>query len=95
MDINLLIHDLELFVKICWLDISFYTGRGVNLMTFDLQVNGGHPIVMTTIQEIHIKVNLIIFDLKMIRVIHLLTMIDVHNQARDFKTIRWTLSDSD
>lgn len=63
-------------------------------MTFDLRVNGGHPIVMTKIQGIHIKVNLNIFDLKMIRGIHLLTMIDVHNQAKDFKTIGCTLSDT-
>lgn len=94
MYINLQIHDLELFVKICWLDISFRIGRGANLMTFDLRVNGGHPIVMTKIQGIHIKVNLNIFDLKMIRGIHLLTMIDVHNQAKDFKTIGCTLSDT-
>lgn len=94
MSINLQIHDLELFVKICWLDISFRIGRGANLMTFDLRVNGGHPIVMTKIQGIHIKVNLNIFDLKMIRGIHLLTMIDVHNQAKDFKTIGCTLSDT-
>lgn len=94
MSINLQIHDLELFVKICWLDISFHTGRGANLMTFDLRVNGGHPIVMTKILGIHIKVNLNIFDLKMIRGIHLLTMIDVHNQAKDFKTIGCTLSDT-
>lgn len=94
MSINLQIHDLELFVKICWLDISFHTGRGADLMTFDLRVNGGHPIVMTKIQGIHIKVNLNIFDLKMIRGIHLLTMIDVHNQAKDFRTIGCTLSDT-
>lgn len=91
MSINLQIHDLELFVKICWLDISFRIGRGANLMTFDLRVNGGHPIVITKIQGIHIKVNL---NLKMIRSIHLLTMIDVHNQAKDFKTIGCTLSDT-
>lgn len=68
----------------CCEDISFYTSRGANFMTFGLRVNGGHPFVMTTIPEIHIKVNLNIFDLKMIRVIHLITMIDVHNQAKDF-----------
>lgn len=66
MYINIQIHDLELFVKICWLDISSRIGRGANSMTFDLRVNGGHPIVMTKIQEIHIKENLNIFDLKMI-----------------------------
>lgn len=79
MFINLQIYDLELFVKICWLDILFRIGRGVNLMIFDLRVNGGYLIVMIKIQGIYIKVNLNIFDLKMIRGIYLLIMIDVYN----------------
>lgn len=48
-------------------------------MIFDLRVNGGYLIVMIKIQGIYIKVNLNIFDLKMIRGIYLLMMIDVYN----------------